>query len=124
MSLSIKFPMILGQFGFSSYADDQTKQAINQNLKMLLLTKPGEYVNDINFGVGLYTFLFEMANPDTEQQISQKIKQQVLRYMPYVVIKKIDFDQTSIDNGALGIGLHYTVNNDIKQEYLHLHVNI
>jgi len=124
MALSVKFPMELGAFGFSSYTDDQITQAINQNLKMLLFTKPGEYVNDVNYGVGLHTFLFEMFSPETERRISGKIKKQVARYMPYVVIKKIDFDNTSIDTAALGIGLYYTVNDSIKQEYLLLHVNI
>ena len=118
MALSIQFPMILGKFGFASYADDQTISAINQNLKMLLLTNPGEYVMDINFGAGLYKFLFEMSNSDTQGQISQRINSQVSTYMPYVVISSIDYDSTEVDNGALGIGIRY------KEQFLRLHIGI
>lgn len=122
--LSIKFPMEIGAFGFASYADDQTTLAINQNLKMLLLTSQGEYVNKPTFGVGLYKFLFEMANPETQDRITQTIFQQVAKWMPYVRISKIDFDYDSVDTGAIGIGLHYSVNQDIKQQFLLIHVNI
>ena len=116
--------MELGAFGFSSYADDQTVMAINQNLKMLLLTNQGEYVNKPTFGVGLTKFLFEMANPETESQVKQKISQQISKWMPYVIIHKIDFDYESVDTGAIGIGLRYSVNDGIKQEYVMIHTNI
>ena len=124
MPLSVQFPMISGLYGFESYADDQTSLAINQNLKFLLLTNPGELQNDINFGVGLHMKLFEMNNETTRSEISQRIRSQVIRYMPYVVISSIDFDSSEIDSGALGIGIRYSVNQGLKQEYMHLHVNV
>ena len=40
------------------------KQNIKQNLKMLLLTIPGERVMEPNFGVGLKTYLFSNFHQD------------------------------------------------------------
>mgnify|MGYP006403359249 FL=1 len=45
--------------GIDSHPDANTTQAIKQNMKMLLLTRKGEYIWDTNFGVGLHSYLFE-----------------------------------------------------------------
>jgi len=62
-----------------------------QNLKMLILTSPGERIMDPNFGVGLKRFLFEQNNPLTYGQIEGKIRNQVQTYLPYIKIFRINF---------------------------------
>tara|TARA_R100000008_G_C3568929_1_gene160834 strand:- start:551 stop:952 length:402 start_codon:yes stop_codon:yes gene_type:complete len=63
-----------------------------QNLKMVVLTAPGERMMDINFGVGLRQFLFEQADSDVYARIDEKIRQQVATYLPYIQIRSIEFD--------------------------------
>ena len=63
----------------------------NQNLKMLLLTSPGEKVMDTSFGVGLRRTLFEPNNADTYRRLESNIRSQVDQYMPFVGIERIDF---------------------------------
>ena len=67
------------------------KEFITQNLKMLLLTVPGERMMDPEFGVGLYRFLFENAPQDS---ISHAIQEQVLSYMPFIEIHDISFNRS------------------------------
>jgi len=62
-----------------------------QNLKMLILTSPGERMMDINFGVGLKRYLFDMNNESTYQDIASNIRSQVSRYMPFIEIQKVEF---------------------------------
>jgi uncharacterized protein len=62
-----------------------------QNLKMLILTSPGERMMDINFGVGLKRYLFDMNNEATYQDIASNIRSQVSRYMPFIEIQKVEF---------------------------------
>ena len=62
-----------------------------QNLKMLILTSPGERMMDVNFGVGLKRFLFEKNDQATYQAIISKVTEQVGQYMPFVELQKIDF---------------------------------
>ena len=70
----------------------QTYEAlVSQNLKMLILTSPGERVMDTRFGVGLKRFLFEMNDESTYEAIASKIREQVSQYLPFVEIQKIDF---------------------------------
>ena len=64
---------------------------VTQNLKMLILTSPGERVMDVNFGVGLKRFLFERNDQSTYQAIISKVTEQVGQYMPFVELQKIDF---------------------------------
>ena len=70
----------------------QTYEAlVSQNLKMLILTSPGERVMDTRFGVGLKRFLFEMNDEATYEIIASKIREQVSQYLPFVEVQKIDF---------------------------------
>ena len=41
------------------------KDLVKQNLKNLLLTIPGERIMDVDFGVGLRKYLFEMDNDNS-----------------------------------------------------------
>jgi len=69
-------------------------QVCHQNLKMLLLTNPGERVMDAKYGVGLKTFLFEQNVPGSHTKIDMRIREQVSKYMPYIRIDNIKYNQT------------------------------
>tara|TARA_R100000808_G_C2155443_1_gene167949 strand:+ start:16921 stop:17316 length:396 start_codon:yes stop_codon:yes gene_type:complete len=66
-------------------------QVALQNLKMLVLTAPGERIMDPNFGVGLRNYLFEFNEQATYSAISSKILSQVRTYLPYLRIDDIKF---------------------------------
>ena len=92
-SIGVALPLTLDSGdGFTMLKD--LKKAIRQNLKMLILTNPGERVMNPNFGVGMKRFLFENYHEDVTSQIETKIKQQVDIYMPSVRIRGIGFDTT------------------------------
>ena len=54
------------------------KQNTKQNVKMLLLTSPGERIMFPDYGVGLRNFLFENS---PESAIVSRIKSQVRKYL-------------------------------------------
>lgn len=89
------------------------KSMVQQNLKMLILTIPGERMMDPDFGVGLKRFLFEMNGPETQGTLRSKINQQLSKYMPFVKIVNMDFIDASMDPSVhenyLGIVLEYWV---------------
>tara|TARA_A100001391_G_scaffold199352_1_gene182208 strand:- start:468 stop:866 length:399 start_codon:yes stop_codon:yes gene_type:complete len=88
------------------------REVANQNLKMLLLTIPGERVMDPTFGVGLQRYFFESAVPITYSKIEADIRQQVGKYLPYINILKLVIDD-SYDNvrdpNAIGIIIEYEI---------------
>tara|TARA_Y100001938_G_scaffold150779_1_gene243403 strand:+ start:2074 stop:2454 length:381 start_codon:yes stop_codon:yes gene_type:complete len=79
--------------------------AVIQDLKMLLLTSPGERVMDPDFGVGMRRFLFEQNNSATHSSIRAKIIRQVSEYLPFIDIEEIMFntEQDSADVRANGL---------------------
>lgn len=106
MSISIIFPIEVGDngapvtnssssrvtstsFGAASYADWSQTDAIKQNLKMLLLTRPGEYVMDANYGVGLPDYLFLQEQEVDTSGLESRIKSQATTYMPYMTISNL-----------------------------------
>jgi len=82
---------------------------IKQNLKMLILTAPGERVMEPEFGVGLRNYLFQNFNSQTYSQIEAKIKEQVRLFMPVVSITSIKFGSSEMDRNTLGVAIFYAV---------------
>ena len=83
------------------------KRTIRQNLKMLILTNPGERVMDPNFGIGMKRFLFENYGEDVTAQIETRVQQQVDIYMPMIKVRGIAFDTSRIDSNNLGVTIKY-----------------
>ena len=95
--ISVKLPMSLHP-GDGYTLNKSYSESVRQNLKMLVLTAPGERMMDPLFGVGLRNFLFEQNHPITLGTIESKIRRQVAKYMPFVEIIDIDFGQ--LDDGS------------------------
>jgi len=109
MALSLIWPLNLGSDGFQSYTDEEITEAIHQTLKMLLLTRKGEYPMDNNFGVGMSSYLFELNSPNLISNINYEVRNQIRLYMPYIVIKSLEFSVTDIDKNQLSMRLEYSV---------------
>jgi len=105
--LSPKLPLNIDQI--DGYALTKNfKQVAAQNLKMLVLTNPGERIMIPEFGVGIKTYLFENATQTTFDVIEENIRQQARVYLPYIIIDRIiflsernDFVQAGIEPSSL-----------------------
>ena len=89
-------------------------EQVKQNLKMLILTVPGERVMKPKFGVGLKRYLFEQNTEFLRQEISNKISEQVNIYMPFVKIKGInysDVESSETDANTLKITIQYSIDS-------------
>ena len=83
------------------YALNKSYQELTmQNLKMIVLTSPGERIMEPDFGVGLRNFLFENADERTYSQIRAEILKQTNRYMPFVSIEGIHIGEILQGPGA------------------------
>ncbi len=76
------------------------EEEIKQNFKNLVLTSPGERVMNVDFGVGIRNYLFEQRT-DAETAISERLNDQIKKYMPFIVLEDIVFDFSD----ELGISL-------------------
>tara|TARA_R100001163_G_C5029862_1_gene170372 strand:+ start:326 stop:691 length:366 start_codon:yes stop_codon:yes gene_type:complete len=115
-SLGVALPLSLSSVdGFKMIKTFKT--LIKQNLKMLILTIPGERVMFPDYGVGIKTYLFSNFGPATYSEIDEKIREQVQSYMPIVNIKNIFFDGDQ-DTSYLKISIEYAVPTISNRELL------
>tara|TARA_Y100000592_G_C5464418_1_gene315862 strand:+ start:352 stop:720 length:369 start_codon:yes stop_codon:yes gene_type:complete len=107
-SIGVKIPITYDSgdgFTMLKTLDD----TIKQNLKMLILTNPGERVMEPEFGVGIMQYLFSNFSENVYGEITQNIKSQAQRYMPAVIIHNIDFYSIDPDSNSMSFAIQYHV---------------
>ena len=93
---------------------DTLKGVVKQNFKMLILTNPGERMMIPEFGVGIYTFLFEHDTPLLYSNLEARLKTQAKKYLPYVTVLDVQFrsfdNSSEFDaNRALSVTVKYNI---------------
>jgi len=77
------------------------REVARQNLKMVILTSPGERIMNPDFGVGIRQYLFENATDEAFLTLRGRIFEQARKYLPYITINSVNFQQeNSIDIGS------------------------
>ena len=111
--ISPKVPLVYDNTDGPYQLNKNLKDTFKQNLKMLVLTIPGERVMEPDFGVGLHTLLFEHITDDTFSNISQRINEQIDRYIPAINLTEIIF-VTSDEDSTLNVNeVRITISYDI-----------
>lgn len=122
--LSPKLPLHIDQI--DGYALTKNfKEVAAQNLKMVVLTNPGERIMLPNFGVGIKRYLFQNSDTFVFEEIEEKIRQQVRTYLPYITIDNInflsesnDFVQAEIEPSSLSNYLHIQIRYRIPSIFI------
>lgn len=108
VKLPIKTDPIDGLYNMNKTALD----SIKQNLKMLILTNPGERIMLPDYGVGLKSYLFELRSEVTMAKIENKIIEQIGKYLNIVSIQEIivaKSEEISENENSLNIRLVYYI---------------
>ena len=100
--ISVKLPLSLDPD--DGYKLNKTlKEVARQNLKMLVLTAPGERIMIPEFGVGIRNYLFENMSSDVFFDLKSEIISQAETYFPYITISSVTFRQESPDTQGLSL---------------------
>jgi hypothetical protein len=89
-------------------------EVMKQNIKMVVLTSPGERMMQPNFGVGLRHYLFEQDS-SAFPAAKRRIENQVRKYVPYVQLVEVslinlqDIPGESQPTNSMGLQIIYTV---------------
>jgi len=89
-SISPRLPLLIDT-GLGYQMNITFTQLVLQNLRMLILTNPGERMMEPSFGVGIKKVLFEQNTEYAKSEIQAKIRRQVADYLPYINIIDISF---------------------------------
>ncbi len=88
------------------------RESVKQNMRMLILTAPGERIMEPGYGVGLRRWLFRPLTPSTFEEIATEIRKQVSIYLPFVNFAGIRVETAGQDVtlGANGIRVRIAYN--------------
>jgi phage baseplate assembly protein W len=100
--ISVKVPLVYDNTDGPYKLNKSIQEVMKQNVKMVLLTSPGERIFEPDFGVGLHRFLFDTINDDLLDRVAERIKDQVATYLPNISLVSINFT-TSDENASLAI---------------------
>lgn len=116
--IAVKFPLEINEDNgnFTTYSDSELQEVVEQNIKMVLLTNPGERIFNNNFGVGLHRYLFLTSEeiisgvPGDENYppLKQYITVQLENYVPYITIQDL---QISTAQNTMNVKFKYYINN-------------
>lgn len=111
--ISPRLPLVYDKTDGPYQLNKTLKETFRQNLKMLILTIPGERPMVPGFGVGLYRFLFEGVNSVTFGTIAETINKQVSFYIPSISLENIDFltsdEDSTLQLNEVRVVIKYTI---------------
>ena len=117
--ITVKFPLEFDEDGkYKLYDSDDLVRIINQNIKNILLTVPGEFIFNSNFGVGLRKLLFEFPNTIDNSSINSRIMNQLRTYAPYITVLDVSL-QMNLETPK--ISLRYIVDETNQEQTYDLH---
>lgn len=114
--LSVALPLRIDPIDGAYGLNRTLTQVAAQNLRMVILTSPGERIMFPDFGVGIRRYLFEQNTTSTLGAIRSRIEQQVSTYLPYIRILDLSIDSpevvgsvVEIDKSRVLIRIRYSV---------------
>ena len=118
VSIGVAFPLD----DTNMFKGTQTlKEQVKSNLINLLLTQPGERVNEPNFGVGLKLYLFE---PQIDKEsLNEKINNQINYYIPEISLIDSIVDGTDNEH-IIFIKIIYSIKSNNDTDAIKINFNI
>ena len=114
VTIGVAFP--LNEVNMSS-GTQTAKEQIKTNFLNLLLTIPGERINQPNYGIGLRNLLFE--NYIDENSLLENINTKVEYYMPEISVDNIKVNKDA-DQYKINIKLTYSIKLDNVQDSIQI----
>ncbi|MGH9115415.1 MAG: GPW/gp25 family protein [Acidimicrobiales bacterium] len=86
-------------------ADDRDLQ---QAMRLILGTAPGERPMRPEFGCGLQNFVFAPADATTAGRLASEVKRSLTRWEPRIDVQDVQVSVDDFDRNTLYINIHYT----------------
>jgi phage baseplate assembly protein W len=117
---SIRFPVVVDR-GLGKISDEDRYGAhVDQMIRQVLLTNPGERINLPEFGCGLRRMVFAPNNPASASMLKVTILQALERWLGTLV--KVEDAEIDAVEETLTVRLRYTLLARQERRYLNLQV--
>lgn len=121
--LSAALPLIVNEQDGPYRLNKIIPELARQNLKMVILTNPGERVMIPEFGVGLSSYIFENDSPQLRSDIIGRISSQVSEYLPYIFLENISVNPFGENDNQLIVSIEYFIPNESEKQNLSIILN-
>lgn len=114
-ALGLKLPLRLGKDGYFE-TNTATADQVSDNIKNLLLTKPGERRFNNEFGSSIYKLLFEQRDMEvTKNVIVDTIQRDIDKFLNGVIVNDVKVNISpnqpeNKDENSIYIGVNFTYN--------------
>jgi phage baseplate assembly protein W len=85
------------------------EQDVEESLRILLSTVPGERVMQPTYGCGLHRIVFENINESTLTEIRSLVEKAVLFFEVRITLEHLEIDTSELFDGILYLRLDYTI---------------
>jgi len=109
--ISVITPLIYDKQDGPYKLNKTIQDAVKQNFKNLVLTIKGERIMDPDFGVGIYSYLFENYNLGTINELKQETYSQVRKYIPFINILDFTVAESTTNLNQYYIYIKYSINS-------------
>lgn len=103
------FPLQLDQTGAFALVTDERE--IEQAIRLIIGTSPGERPMRPDFGCAIHDFVFAEANATTAGQIAAEVQSALLRWEPRIEVDDVLVTVDDADRSLLYIDIQYHVRN-------------
>lgn len=101
----VAFPMRVGDDGRVAWSEGVAN--VEESIRAILATEPGERLFRPELGGGLRSFLFQPNTVTTRHQISERIKRALARWEPRVQVERVDTVPDPANPEAAIATIHY-----------------
>lgn len=122
LGTGVAFPISLDHHGALALARDA--EDVEQAIRIVLGTAPGERVMRPEFGCAVHDLVFAAIDALTLGQVEHAVRVALDRWEPRIEVEAVTFDLERVGEGILGVGLRYrlsatnTIRNLVYPFYL------
>jgi uncharacterized protein len=81
---------------------------VEQAIRLILGTAPGERPMRPMFGCGIHDYVFAPADATTAGLLANEVRKSLAFWEPRIVVQRVDVSVDELDRNALYIDIHYT----------------
>jgi phage baseplate assembly protein W len=100
------FPIGTDATGSIALASDD--RDLEQAIRLILVTAPGERPMRPEFGCHIHSYVFAPADATTAGRLSVEVKRSLVRWEPRIDVDKVEVSVDQFDRNTLYINIHYT----------------
>ena len=82
-------------------------ESVDQGIRVILLTKPGEQLMAPHFGGGLERFLHEQNSPTCRRQIREVVMRSLTRWEPRIILDGVEVNEVPDEPNHIRIDIFY-----------------